>query len=76
MERSFGNSQRCDPRRRNPSRLSLGARYTPAADVDSCSLAKAPDRPRVAPGAAMPPGEGCNKQDDAVLFVIGVAVEN
>jgi hypothetical protein len=29
----------------------------------------------VAPGGVMPPVEGCNKQDYAVLIVIGVAVE-
>ncbi|MGB5708002.1 MAG: hypothetical protein WBM41_14375 [Arenicellales bacterium] len=53
------------------------ARYTPAADETSCSPAKAPKSEfRVAPGAMMPPVEGCNKQDYSVLFVIGVAVEN
>ena len=30
----------------------------------------------VEPGAAMPPVEGCNKQDYAVLIVIGMMVEN
>ncbi len=53
------------------------ARYTPAAGAGSCSPAKAPQSAfRVTPGAPMPPVEGCNKQDYAVLFVIGVAVEN
>ena len=53
------------------------ARYTPAAGNDSCSPAKAPQSAfRVAPGAAMPPVEGCNKQDYAVLFIVGVEVEN
>ena len=53
------------------------ARYTPAAGDGSCSPAKAPKSAfRVTPGAPMPPVEGCNKQDYAVLFVIGVAVEN
>ncbi len=50
------------------------ARYTPTPGNESCSPAKAPqDAFRVAPGAAMPPVEGCEKQDYAVLFVIGVA---
>jgi len=53
------------------------ARYTPAKSDDSCSPAKAQQSAfRVAPGASMPPVDGCNKQDYAVLFVIGVAVEN
>ena len=30
----------------------------------------------VAPGGAMPPVEGCTKQDYAVLIVIGVDVQN
>ena len=30
----------------------------------------------VAPGGAMPPVEGCTKQDYAVLIVIGVGVED
>ena len=50
------------------------ARYTPAAGQNSCSPAKAPRSAfRVAPGKPMPPVEGCNKQDYAVLIVIGVA---
>ena len=53
------------------------ARYTPAASNNSCSPSRAPKSAfRVAPGAPMPPVEGCNKQDYSVLFVIGVAVEN
>lgn len=53
------------------------ARYTPAAAGGECSPAKAPrDAFRVAPGAAMPPVEGCSKQDYAVLFLIAVAEEN
>lgn len=53
------------------------ARYTPTPNDNSCSPAKAPKSAfRVAPGTTMPPVEGCNKQDYAVLFVIGVAVEN
>jgi hypothetical protein len=53
------------------------ARYTPATSDNSCSPANAPTTAfRVAPGAAMPPVENCNKQDYTVLIVIGVAVEN
>jgi hypothetical protein len=52
------------------------ARYSPTPGNESCSPANAPqDAFRVAPGAAMPPVEGCSKQDYAVLFVIGVAVQ-
>jgi len=51
------------------------ARYTPASGNASCSPAQAPqDAFRVAPGAAMPPVEGCEKQDYAVLFVIAKGV--
>ena len=53
------------------------ARYTPATSDIACSPANAPTTAfRVAPGAAMPPVENCNKQDYTVLIVIGVAVEN
>lgn len=53
------------------------ARYTPTTSNSSCSPSKAPRSAfRVAPGASMPPVEGCNKRDYAVLFVVGVAVEN
>ena len=53
------------------------ARYTPATSNNSCSPAKARKTAfPVTPGGLMPPVEGCNKQDYAVLFVIGVAVEN
>jgi hypothetical protein len=49
------------------------ARYTAGTSDGSCSPANAPqDAFRVAPGAAMPAVEGCQKQDYAVLFVIGV----
>lgn len=53
------------------------ARYTPASEASTCTPAQAKqsDFP-VEPGAPMPPVEGCNKQDFAVLIVIGVAVEN
>jgi hypothetical protein len=30
----------------------------------------------IAPGGAMPPVEGCTKQDYAVLIVIGMGVED
>jgi hypothetical protein len=53
------------------------ARYTPAAGGDSCSPAKAQMSVfPVAPGAAMPPVEGCNKQDYEVLIVIGMVEDN
>jgi hypothetical protein len=49
------------------------ARYT-SSTGGACSPAKAPqDAFRVAPGAAMPAVAGCNKQDYAVLFLIGIA---
>jgi len=51
------------------------ARYTPATSNSACSPAKAQKAAfPVTPGGPMPPVEGCNKQDYAVLFVIGVAV--
>ncbi len=53
------------------------ARYTPAAGEGSCSPAKAQQAAfPVAPGAVMPPVAGCKKQDYAVLFVTGVALED
>ena len=53
------------------------ARYTPATSETSCSPAKAQIASfPVAPGAAMPLVEGCNKLDYTVLLVIGVPVEN
>ena len=53
------------------------ARYTPVSSDNSCSPAMAEQTAfPVTPGVLMPPVEGCNKQDYAVLFVIGVAVEN
>ncbi len=52
------------------------ARYTSAPD-NPCSPANAQKAAfPVTPGASMPPIEGCEKQDYAVLFVIGVAVDN
>lgn len=53
------------------------ARYTPAIGNDSCSPAKAEKEAfPVAPGVPMPSIAGCNKQEYAVLFVIGVEVGN
>ena len=54
------------------------ARYTPAVtSKNSCSPAVARQTAfPVAPGATMPSVEGCNKQDYAVLIVVGVAAEN
>ena len=53
------------------------ARYTPATPGSPCSPAKAQITAfPVAPGGVMPPVEGCNKQDYAVLFIVGVAVEH
>jgi hypothetical protein len=53
------------------------ARYIPAlaTDANLCSPANAPQSAfRVAPGAEMPPVEGCAKQDYAVLFVLAVGL--
>lgn len=53
------------------------ARYSPVNAENSCSPSKAQQTEfPVTPGAAMPAVEGCNKQDYAVLFVIGVAVDD
>ena len=53
------------------------ARYTPANGQNSCSPASAPRSAfRVAPGRPMPPVDGCNKQDYAVLIVLAVGAEN
>ena len=53
------------------------ARYTPEAAGGACSPASAKQSAfPVAPGGAMPPVEGCTKQDYAVLIVIGMGVEN
>jgi len=52
------------------------ARYTPANSGNSCAPDMAPKTVfPVAPGVPMPAIKGCNKQDYAVLFVIGVGVE-
>jgi hypothetical protein len=52
------------------------ARYTSAGD-GSCFQANVPKTAfPVAPGGAMPPVEGCEKQDYAVVFVIGVALDD
>ena len=49
-------------------------RYTPATANSSCSPANVPQTARfpVKPGAAMPAVNGCNKQDYAVLIVVGL----
>ena len=53
------------------------ARYTPMADGEGCTPASA-NRSQfpVTPGSLMPGVQGCQKQDYAVLFVIGVEVKN
>jgi hypothetical protein len=52
------------------------ARYTPEIDSASCTPASASQKDfPVTPGAVMPPVPGCNKQDYAVLFVIGKAID-
>lgn len=52
------------------------ALYTPAEGEDSCSPAAAPlPAFKIAPGHPMPEIQGCNKQDYAVLIVIGLPVE-
>ena len=53
------------------------ARYSPAADENSCSPEKAQQASfPVTPGAAMPPVEGCNKQDYQVLIVVGMGSDD
>ncbi len=53
------------------------ARYIPAAVGGSCSPANAKQAAfPIAPGGAMPPVEGCTKQEYAVLIVIGMGVED
>ena len=53
------------------------ARYTPAKVGGSCSPENAQKTAfPVAPGGAMPPVQGCTKQDYAVLIVIGIGVED
>jgi hypothetical protein len=50
------------------------ARYTPMGGQNACSPANARQAAfPVRPGAAMPPVDGCSKQDYAVLIVIGIA---
>jgi len=49
------------------------ARYTPEKAANACSPANAPTKGiPVNPGAAMPAVNGCQKQDYAVLIVIGL----
>ncbi|MGB0843322.1 MAG: hypothetical protein ACPGVN_01100 [Alphaproteobacteria bacterium] len=51
------------------------ARYSPAAAGESCSPANAPQSAfKVSPGAKMPAVPGCQKQDYAVLFIVGVPI--
>lgn len=53
------------------------ARYTPLKNDRACLPANANKKAfKVKPGSPMPAVNGCSKQDYAVLFVIGVAVEN
>lgn len=53
------------------------ARYTPAVEGQSCTPQKAPRRVfPVSPDNPMPQVEGCNKQDYAVLFIVGVAANS
>ena len=54
------------------------ARYTPAMPGSPCSSPARAQKTAfpVAPGGAMPPVAGCNKQDYAAPFVVGVAVEH
>lgn len=53
------------------------ARYRPETGGRSCSPANAQESAfPVSPGAAMPPVQGCSKQDYAVLIVIGVGVDD
>ncbi|GJL62419.1 MAG: hypothetical protein NPIRA04_10730 [Nitrospirales bacterium] len=53
------------------------ARYTPTIGDGSCSPANMEKTAfPVNPGGAMPPVDGCKKQDYAVLFVVAVAVED
>jgi hypothetical protein len=50
------------------------ARYTPKTGASLCSPANTPRNGfPIDPEASMPMVEGCNKQDYAVLFIIGVA---
>jgi hypothetical protein len=50
------------------------ARYTSATGVGSPASVEKTAFP-VAPGGTMPPVEGCEKKDYAVIFVTGVALE-
>jgi len=50
------------------------ARYTSTTGAGSPASVQKTAFP-VAPGATMPPVEGCEKKDYAVIFVIGVALE-
>ncbi|KAL3940042.1 MAG: hypothetical protein SGBAC_005345 [Bacillariaceae sp.] len=54
------------------------AKYTPDASssTNGSPLTANPSNFPVSPGAAMPPVQGCNKQDYAVLFVVGKVLGN
>ncbi len=53
------------------------ARYIPMTAEDLCSPAMAQQSEfPVTPGGPMPAVAGCHKQDYAVLFVVGVAIED
>ena len=52
------------------------ARYTPVTGASSCTPGKVSTRFPVTPDNPMPSFEGCHRQDYAVLFVIGVGLEN
>ena len=46
-----------------------------AADGEGIAFKRIPIQFIAAPGEPMPPVEGCRKQDYAVLFVIGIAID-
>jgi hypothetical protein len=51
------------------------ARCTPATGDSSCTPAKSAAG-RVPGSAEMPPLAGCNKQDYAVLFIVGTEIDS
>ncbi len=49
------------------------ARYRPSSGGAACTPSNvAQEQFRIAPGVAMPPVSGCDKQDYTVLFIVGV----
>ena len=65
----------CRSARYTPSSTTLST--TAATSRNACSPANARQAAfPVTPGATMPSVDGCNKQDYAVLIVMGVAVDN